>query len=409
MTEFFKVTPLEDVFKQIPDFSQTGTETIPLSETLRRITAADTVADVDLPAFARSTVDGYAVKAATTFGASEGNPGYLTLKGMVHMGVEPDFSISAGEAAHMPTGGMLLSGTDAVVMIEHTETLDDTTIEIYKSVAPGQNVIERGEDFEKGTLILPRGHRIRPQDIGVLAAFGHQTVNVYKKPRIGIISTGDEIVPCDQTPGPGQIRDINTYSLSGLVYTAGGVPVLLGTVKDDFDTLLEVCTRALNETDMVFLSGGSSVGTRDFTVDVFSTLPGSEIRVHGIPISPGKPTILARIKQKAFWGLPGHVVSAMVVFSAVIRPFVDHVAGLTSQTSDRVRIPARLTRNLSSAQGRIDFIRVRLHRKNDGLWADPVLGKSGLINTMIQADGLIEVGMNTEGVDQGAEVSVMLF
>jgi molybdopterin molybdotransferase len=411
MKDFFKVTPLEDVYKYIPNFIQTDSEDIPLTEAEGRIIAGDIHADVDLPDFARSIVDGYAVKAATTFGASEGNPGYLTLNGVVEMGILPDFTIDRGEAAHMPTGGMLPQGADGVVMIEHTEALDDTTIEIYKSVAPGQNVIEKGEDFKNGELILRHRQRIRPQETGLLAAFGHKMITVYKKPRVGIISTGDEIVSLDQIPGPGQIRDINTYTLSSLVQKAGGIPLAFGTVKDDYDALFEVCTQAFDQTDMVFLSGGSSVGTRDFTIEVFSALPDAKVLVHGIPISPGKPTILASIRQKPFWGLPGHVVSAMVVFSAVVKPFLDHLAGLSPQTpnNNSFRIPARLTRNLSSAQGRIDFIRVRLRREKEELWADPVLGKSGLINTMVKADGLIEVGMNTEGLDKGSEVSVILF
>ncbi len=409
MREFFKVTPPAEVFAHIKSFARTDTETVSLMETAGRISAADMVADVDLPGFSRSTVDGYAVDASSTFGAGESNPGYLALKGVVDMGVLPGFTIERGEAAYVPTGGMLPEGSDGVVMIEHAEALDDTTLEIRKSVAPGQNVIARGEDFRKGERILQRGRRIRPQETGLLAAFGHGSVPVYRKPRLGIISTGDEVISLDEVPGPGQVRDINTYTLHALAAAAGCVPAVFGVVRDDYDSLLEICGRAVSETDMVLVSGGSSVGTRDLTIQVFSALPRANVLVHGIPISPGKPTILARIQDKPCWGLPGHAASAMVVFSAVVRPFVDHLAGLSERNGPHFGITARLTRNVSSAQGRTDYVRVRLRHEQGEWWAEPVLGKSGLIGTMAEADGLIEIGMNTEGLDRHAEAVVIPF
>jgi molybdopterin molybdotransferase len=241
----------------------------------------------------------------------------------------------------------------------------------------------------------------------MLAALGKKTVTVYRKPVIGIISTGDEVVPVDATPGPGQIRDINTYTLLGLVEEAGAIPIQFGIVKDNYQSLFDTCTHALKKSDMVLISGGSSVGARDYTIDVLSKLPNPEILAHGISISPGKPTILARTNNKAIWGLPGHVVSAMIVFKMVVQPFLDHIRGRDFQRTKRLVFPARLTRNLSSAQGRTDYIRARIEEKDDGFWAEPVLGKSGLIHTMIKADGLIEIGMNTEGLDKGATVNVI--
>jgi molybdopterin molybdotransferase len=225
---------------------------------------------------------------------------------------------------------------------------------------------------------------------------------------VGIISTGDEVVPVDQVPGEGQVRDINTQSLSGQVMAAGGVPVVFGIVRDNRDDLMKKCRGALETTDMVMISGGSSVGARDFTVEVLDTLPDTGILVHGISISPGKPTILARSGGKAFWGLPGHAVSAMVVFAAVVRPFLDRLCGLT-QTVRQFPVKAVLSRNLASAQGRVDYVRVRLDRDEAGgpVMAEPILGKSGLINTMVKADGLIAIGIDTEGLDQGAAVEVM--
>ena len=407
MKEFFKVTDLEHTLKYSAIFPNVGTEFIELHEAFERILAVDIVSDINLPDFARSTMDGYAVKASSTFGATEENPAYLTVKGTIDMGKPAGLSIGSGEAAKISTGGMLPDGSDSVIMVEYTEVIDKTTIEIYRSVAPGQHVLATGEDIKKGDNLLSCGQRLRPQEVGLLAALGKDSVKVYKKPVIGIISTGDEIVSINNIPDKGRIRDINTYTLSSLVQKAGGIPVTYGIVGDDFDVLLEKCSIAIAHSDMVLISGGSSVGTRDLTVEVLSSLPGSDIMVHGISISPGKPTILAKTSGKAIWGLPGHVVSAMIVFEIVIRPFIEKISGLSLKYKKELRIPALLSRNISSAQGRIDYMRVRLIEKNGIKWAEPVLGKSGLISNLTKADGLIEIGINTEGLDKGSKVWVI--
>ena len=407
MKEFFKVTDLDNVLGYAPDFPRVGTLYIPLVESMGRIPAQDINADIDLPNFMRSTMDGYAVRASSTFGASEANPAYLTVKGSVPMGTTPDFSIGAGEAAGISTGGMLPKGADSVVMIEHTEAVDKITLEVYRSVAPAQNILEKGEDFKKGAVLVPAGKQIRPQDIGLLAAFGIENVTVYKKPVIAIISTGDEVVSIKDMPEPGEIRDINSYTLAGLVEKFGAVPMTYGIVQDDFDDLFETCAAALRQSDMVMISGGSSMGARDYTIEVFSALPESEILVHGISISPGKPTILARSQNRAIWGLPGQVTSTMVVFEIVVKPFIEHLAGFLPGLKRNFNLIARLARNVSSSQGRADYVRVKLLHKDGMLWAEPVLGKSGLINTMVKADGLIEIGLNTEGLDKGAMVEVI--
>jgi molybdopterin molybdotransferase len=407
MKEFFKVTDLETVLGYRTKFPQVETEEIPLVESVGRILAENMVADNDLPDFPRSIVDGYAVQGASTFGSSEGNPAYLTLSGSIAMGESPEIAVGPGEAAKIATGGMLPRGADSVVMIEHTEAIDDTTIEVYRSVAPGQNMIAIGEDIKKQTHVLLKGQMIRPQETGLLAALGKQKVAVYQKPVIGIISTGDEIVPISETPSRGQIRDINTYTLSGLIHDAGAVAVSYGIVRDDFKILFEKCELALEQCDMILISGGSSVGARDFTVDVLSALQDTKILVHGISISPGKPTILAKSQSKAFWGMPGHVVSAMIVFSRVVKPFVEYLSGQAAGQKKELRLQARLSRNVASRQGRIDFIRVQLRLEEGMLWADPVLGKSGLISTMVNADGLIEIDINIEGLDKGAVVEVI--
>jgi molybdopterin molybdotransferase len=407
MKEFFKVTDLGDVLGYAASFPRVETQDIPLVESMGRILAQDVNADVDLPNFMRSTMDGFAVRASSTFGASESNPAYLIVIGSVPMGAIPDFSIGAGEAAGISTGGMLPKGADSVVMIEHTEAIDQTTIEVFRSVAPAQNILEKGEDFKKGAVLVPAGKQIRPQEIGLLAAFGIENVVVYKKPVIGIISSGDEVVSIKEIPEPGLIRDINTYTLAGLVQKSGAIPITYGIVRDNFDDLIEKCTAALRQSDMVLISGGSSMGTRDYTIDVFSALPESEILAHGISISPGKPTILARSQRQAIWGLPGQVASTMVVFEIVVKPFIEHIAGFLPEHRKQFNLIAQLSRNVSSTQGRADYVRVKLFQKDGMLWAEPVLGKSGLINTMVKADGLIEIGLNTEGLDRGAIVEVI--
>jgi molybdopterin molybdotransferase len=408
MKEFFKVKTIEEVLEYRTKFAPVETEEVPLTDAMGRILAEDIHSDIDLPDFPRSIMDGFAVKGASTFGASEGNPAYLVVKGSVAMGESSNLSVGPGEAVRISTGGMLPAGTDSVVMVEHTGAIDDTTIEVYRSVAPGQNMVTVGEDIKRGEAILPAGQPIRPQETGLLAALGRQKVGVYKRPVVGIISTGDEIVPVSDVPGPGQIRDVNTYTLMSQVMELGAVAVPLGIVGDDYDALLAKSARALDRCDLVLVSGGSSVGVRDFTIDVISAMENSAVLFHGISISPGKPTILASVQNKQFWGLPGHVVSAMVVFSRIVKPFIEYISGMGDDARKEIRVTARLSRNVASAQGRVDFVRIRLFQENGANWAEPILGKSGLISTMVKADGLIEIGMNTEGLDEGTQVEVIL-
>jgi molybdopterin molybdotransferase len=407
MKDFFKVTTLEEVIRQKRAFRLVETEALELMDAHQRVAADDMRADDELPAFRRATMDGYAVPAAATFGASESNPAFLNVHHSVTMGCAPDFSVGTGEAARIATGGMLPSGSDAVVMIEHTAEIDETTVEVYRSVAPGQHVLAVGEDFHRDALLVAKGQRLRAQETGILAAFGCGRITVYKRPVVGIVSTGDEVVAIEEKPGPGRIRDINSYSLSSLVASSGAMPLPFGIARDDARGLRNTCLEALAASDMVLISGGSSVGMRDLTMEVLSGLRDAHIRVHGISISPGKPTILAEVQGKPVWGLPGQVTSAMVVFLAVVQPFLDHIGGLAG--SRRLcLVRARLSRNIASAQGRNDFVRVRL-RDGEGMpWAEPLLGKSGLLNTMVNAEGLVEIDANVEGLDQGAEVSVRL-
>ncbi len=409
MRNFFKVVDIETVIAQAASFDILSVEAVGLSAAQGRVLAEKIYADIDIPGFSRSTMDGFAVQGASTFGASEGNPAFLTVVGSVAMGEKPDFTVGPGEAVRIATGGMLPVGSDAVIMVEHTECIDAETIEVYKSAAPGQHVIARGEDMHCGDGVLHRGQRLRPQEIGLLAAVGRTRLAVFKRPRVGILSTGDEVVPVEVVPQPGQIRDVNSAALAAFIAAAGGLPQAYGIVPDDYEALLGACRQALQDTDMVLISRGSPAGTPDFTIDVLQELDAAEILVHGVSIRPGKPTILARAGGKPVWGLPGHVTSAMVVFAVLVRPFLEHLGGMDPQFLRRFQVPARLTRNLPSVQGRVDYVRVRLVAGGDGIEADPVLGKSGLIRTMAMADGLLCIDANTEGLDRGAVVPVELF
>jgi len=327
MKEFFKVVALEEAQAHASRFAVVGAERIPLAAGDGRVLAADFGAEVDLPGFRRSTMDGYAVCASSTFGASDSAPALSSVVGAVEMGMSADLSVKPGQAVRLLTGGMVPPGADAVVMVEHTEPIDETTIEITRAVAPGENLIEPADDVRKGDTLLGRGTRLRPQELGLLAALGSSEVAVFVRPVVAIISTGDEVVPIESSPRPGQIRDVNSHTLSAMVERAGGVPRPLGIIGDDFDALLSTCRDALADADTVILSGGSSVGSRDLTLDVIEALPDSRVCLHGVAIKPGKPTILADVGGKAFWGLPGHVASAMVVFHILVRRQLEHIAG----------------------------------------------------------------------------------
>jgi molybdopterin molybdotransferase len=407
MKEFFQVLDIDAVLALRDRFERLDGEKVGLNEAQGRVLFEDIAAACDLPGFDRATMDGFAVCAGSTYGASESNPAYLEVVGSVAMGKAPDFKVGPGQAARIATGGMLPEGADSVVMVEHTDNLDANTIEVHRSVAPGQHRVTREEDVARGQLLFSAGRVLKPQDIGLLAAMGNGTVSVYRRPRVGIIPTGDEVVPLSADPAPGQIRDVNTHTLGALVQEAGGQPVAYDIVEDRFESLFDTFKRALAENDMVLVSGGSSVGMRDLTLDAMEALEQSTILFHGVSIRPGKPTMLAHCGDKAFWGLPGHVTSAMVVFMVLVRPFLDYIGGRGARMQGRVR--ARLSRNLASVQGRVDFVRVRTAEREGHLWAEPILGQSGLLHTMVEADGLVAIDMNSEGLDQGSWVDVILF
>lgn len=356
-------------------------------------------------------MDGYAVMARDTFGASTTLPAYLKLTGTVEMGQEATQPLGKGETMRISTGGMLPPKSDAVVMVEYTEEVSGGTIEIQRGTAPWQNVIQKGDDIKKGELVFSRGRRLRPHDLGALTGIGISSVLVYRRPKVALISTGDEIVAVDQEPRPGQVRNINQHSLAGLVEDCGAELNDLGVVKDDRSALIDALTRGLDWGDLVLLSGGSSMGVRDIAMDAILSLPAATIYFHGISVSPGKPTIFARAAGTPILGLPGYPVSALVIFDLFGAVLIRTLAGETRATSDSFQKTTRavLKTNVSSQSGREDYVRVCLERVDDKLYAEPLPSKSGAIFTLVKADGMIRIDLNQEGVETGEEVEVLLF
>ena len=386
-----------------------GAEVVPAAESLGRVPAEDILSPEDLPAFARSTMDGYSVRSQDTFGASEGLPAYFDVVGEVPMGEATALRIGVGQAATAYTGGMLAQGADAVVMVERTQSLDETAIEVLRPVAPGENVVQVGEDVRAGDVILPKGRVIRPQDIGGILALGITSIPVHRKPRVAIVSTGDELVQPHADVGAGRIRDINTYTISALVGQAGGNPLPIALVPDDFEAQRSAALKGLEECDALVFSAGSSVSSRDLTADVFNSLGEPGVIVHGISIKPGKPTVIGMVEGKPVFGLPGNPVSAMVVFDLVVRPAIYRLSGCVwIPTPPTAQVT--LARDIPSVAGREDFIPVKLRQSNDGASiAEPVFGKSNLIYTLVRSDGIVKVPMDRAGLYAGDTVNVRLF
>lgn len=384
-------------------------ETVDIISAYNRVLAEDIVSDEDIPAFNRSTVDGFAVKASDTFGSNEALPSLLELVGEVFMGKAAKLEVKSGQAVKIPTGGMLPEGADAVVMLEYTQFLDDTTLCIEKPVAPGENVVFKGDDIKNGSVLLKKGHTLRPQDLGALSGIGKVSVQVAKPPKVAVISTGDEIKPAEEKIlNPGEVRDINTYAICGQVLRWGGEPVPFGIIKDSFDDLYTAVDQALKDCDLIILSGGSSVGVRDHTEQVIEKFGEPGVLAHGLPIKPGKPTIVAVVKGKPVIGLPGHPVSAMVIFEVIVRPIISMLLGRRDEFGG-IKVFARMSRNISSAAGREDFIRVKLEERQEEIWAVPILGKSGLISTMVMSHGLARIPTEKQGILEGELVEVELF
>lgn len=410
MKAFFQVQDVAMVHALAGQLAPLPPEEVPLDLALSRALAIPLNAPSDLPGFTRATMDGYAVRAMDTFGAGEVSPGYLEIVGEVRMGQAPAFSVGPGQCARIGTGGMLPAGADAVVMVEHTRLLDDTSLEVAASVAPGGNTLGSTDDAAQGQELLPQGQCLRPQDLGLLAALGRDMVSVTRRPRVGIVSTGDEVVPVSASPAPGQVRDVNTHTLAAQVLRAGGEPFPLGLVPDNAQALRKATARSLESCDLTLLSGGSSVGARDFTSEVFLSFPGAELLVHGVAVSPGKPFLWVRTPSGHLLGLPGQVASCLVAFYLLVEPILERLQGRPALPFARfARLPAVLTRNIPSAPGREEYLRVALSQDNGQWLAQPLFGKSGLLTTMIQGQGLVRVPKDCEGLDAAEAVEVLLF
>jgi molybdopterin molybdotransferase len=382
-----------------------------IEEALGMVASRDVVSAEDLPSFSRSTVDGYAVRAEDTFGATETMPAYFNLFQEILMSQKVAFSLPEDNASKIPTGGMLPEKADAVVMFEHVQIIDERMIEVLKPVAPGENVIQVGEDVKKGDVVIRAGHRLRPQDIGACAGIGVREMAVFKKPSVSIISTGDEIVPADVYPGPGKVRDINSYVISGLVCESGGVPLRKGILKDEYKTIRDSIETVMTDSDAIVLSGGTSVGTKDMVARIINDIGSPGVLFHGLSLKPGKPMIGGVIKGIPVFGLPGHPAAVSICFELFIKPVLQRLSGLREKWPQysRKTVRAKISKNIASSSGREEHVRVMLEERGGELWAVPVLGKSGLITTLVRADGTIVIPLHLNGIEAGETVDVRLF
>lgn len=380
-----------------------GAELISLDACLGRVISEDIIADELVPGFDRSTVDGYAVIASDTFGCSDAIPALLEQTGEVKMGEEASVELNGGDCVYVPTGGAIPGSADAVVMIEYAEAYGDGTIGISKPAAPGSNVILRGEDVFPGKCVLKSGRRLRAEDIGALAAMGRAEIPVYKKPRIAVISTGDELVPYTEAAAAGQIRNVNSVMLCSAISSYGADAVDLGIIKDEKALLFDAVLSASECYDAVIISGGSSVGMKDATCAVIEEL--GTLLLHGIAMKPGKPTIMGKINGKPVFGLPGHPAAAYFVCDIFVRELISVM--LCTET-ERFSVNACLAEAVSANHGRAQYTSVSLVKDGDGVIAVPVRSKSGLISSLAGADGYFCISRDSEGCRNGEEIKVFL-
>jgi len=402
MSEFLKVVTVQEARRLIASaLPVRDWEQVKLSHALGRELSEPVHSPEPIPSFARSTVDGYAVRAEDTFGCSESLPAFLDYRGEIQIGYRPELTVLPGQCCWIPTGGMMPPGTDAVVMVEYTERLGDDTVLMFRAVGPGENLMQVGEDAPEGSLLLPQGHCLRPQDLGLLASAGVQQVKVWQPYRVGIISTGNEIVPLDACPQPGQVRDVNSIALAAAVQSASAVVKTYPIIPDDYDRLRQAVLSALEENDWILMSGGSSVGVKDMTLDVLMSFPQAQLLFHGIAVKPGKPTLAVKIGSKLVVGLPGHPVSALTMFGVVCKPFLD--------PKPPSQVIAAAGANIASQAGRDDYVPVAIESADGQVVAYPLLGKSGLMTILAQADGYIHINYHQQGILKGESVLVTRF
>lgn len=406
--DLFNVLTVKDTTKLIDNFNYSlDNEKVTLLDATGRILVNDIIAKENVPDFRRSTVDGYAVNSRDVFGASESIQSVLDLKGEILMGEKADGEIKIpGQCYYVPTGGAIPNGSDSVIMIEYTEKLDDDVVLTSTATSPGENVVEIGEDIKIDEIVITKGTKLRAYEIGVLASLGYYEVEVYKKPTIGIISTGDEVVHPSKSIKPGQIRDINTYLLFSLIEESCCTPINYGVVKDEYELLKQTVEKAVKECDIVLMSGGSSVGKKDNTVNVIKDLKDGELMVHGISVKPGKPTIIGRSGDKIIFGLPGHPLACAVIFKIIVKHYIEKI---TQYKETVYPIDCKFKINYHKAKGREEFLPVTIEEKKGELIASPVFGKSGLITGFSKAWGYIRIERNEEGIKEDQKVKVFKF
>ncbi|MCL2753697.1 MAG: molybdopterin molybdotransferase MoeA [Defluviitaleaceae bacterium] len=397
----------EKIFNAAKNWLQKA-EMLPLEQTAGKILAQDIIAPQDLPHFRRSTVDGYAVISKDCAGANESIPSFLTVIGAVEMGKGTEFSITTGQCAEIPTGGMLPSGADAVVMIEYCEAFGDNEIAVYKSVAHGGHVVQIGDDMKQGETLLSKGKKITPQDIGALAVAGVKDVCVYIPLKICFISTGDELITPHYNPlEDGKIRETNTLSLAALAQKHGYDVVKTLTLPDDEEMISHAITDNMQDCDIVAVTGGSSQGKKDMTAEIINKIANPGVFTHGIAIKPGKPTILGSdtSSQTLLVGLPGHPISAMTVFGLLFGWLHKEIAGERQEFA----IPAKISVNVPQSPGKVTCYPCKLVFENGEYTAEPIFYKSGLIATLVEADGYFLIEKDTEGLAKGSNVMVYLY
>ncbi len=408
--ELTPVPAARDILIPFLKLREPEAETIPIADALGRVTAGDIEAPEDLPPCDRAIMDGYAVLSRDTYGASQSAPAYLNVTGEILMGEVPDIHLSSGNCIKIPTGGILPAGADAVMMYEHTVPVDEQMIEIVKDVGSGGNVIRKGDDIRSGDLAIEAFTRLRSQDLGLLAGLGIAEISVFKKIKVGILSTGDEIIEHTQPLEPGKTRNINSITISASVRQLGALVHDYGIVSDHEKTFFSAVEQAVSETDIVLFSGGSSVGMRDLGEQAIARLGDPGVLVHGVALKPGKPVIIGYCRQTPIFGLPGHPVSAAVCFELFVKPAIHQLSGCKDQElALRATISAILMRNINSAAGRRDIVRVRLTPANDTWQAFPVLGKSGAISSLSRAHGYFIIDEDTQGLQEGQVIEAYVY
>ena len=385
-----------------------GVEKVTISEADQRVLAQDIVAPLSIPPFSRSTVDGYAVIAADTFGASEETPISLNFCGQVAIGESPKVAVKTGLAAEIVTGAPIPEGADSVVMVEQTTQRGDNIL-VHRPVLQGENVMAAGSDIRKGETVLKTGRFLGSREVGVVAAIGLTEITVYRRPKVAVLSTGGEVVAPGEPLPPGKIYDINTHTLCAAVREAGAEPINLGIIPDKKDLMTEALKNALGSVDVVITSGGVSVGPKDFTPQVVDSLGKPGVIISGVAVKPGKPMTIAIVDGKPVFSLPGNPTSSLFMFSVFVHPVLVKLAGRPEE--DLPKLKAVSANKMFPARGRRTFIMVNLsYDKTGTLIVSPVpTGLSGAITTLAKADGFIEISEKQQFVDAGAEIDVYLF